>query len=596
MTEKPIFGIDYGTTTTLVSRRHNDKIDLYEIDGNNQSIETVLRLNKPIGQIHIDECYNDRIVEKIGSDAWDEDNDINRYYNFKPDFSPDVTSDSNKLTRIWLYQLFRIIKKDTVVNGADLSEYIYVIGVPAVWDKEKRAALKVLAGECLEKANKMKSKHPEIELCPEPIAAALNCESPGIEQKGKYSLFFDFGGGTLDLCLVKVNDQGDTRIIHTDCNPKLGGRDFDEAIVRSILKDYPAIDPITEFNLKKRASKIKEKIHSKDELYKICISTTDEEISIQGEKFEEVNRNNIQNISETLKKFFAFEEIGRIKDQVKDITLIGGAVKMYFIKDLLEGFLGNDISTNSLYRIGESRHAVVKGLPNLITEKRKFLNAKKEAEVKQKYEEYIEGFNTAIKKTMDKAQSDFTNRFMRIESELAAEIKSDNNNKASKSRNERAIIQRFFKEATDEYLKVCKEHFNTTKHKLDYHLQESCRFAIEKYGKIKQDNAQTNNGKELIVTPPMKIDPGFEIIDLLPYIDLMKWLFPYFFQIQTIRRAIKKTYLHFFSFQEPMKHKSDWKKRGGFFYMINDQFLEQTLKWVDFWKVYQDNFKIWEDE
>jgi molecular chaperone DnaK (HSP70) len=52
------------------------------------------------------------------------------------------------------------------------------------------------------------------------------------------SLFYDFGGGTLDLSLLHVNDMGlwMSWKVRSDGDDRLGGADFDTAVAHFLLE------------------------------------------------------------------------------------------------------------------------------------------------------------------------------------------------------------------------------------------------------------------------------------------------------------------------------------------------------------------------
>lgn len=74
------------------------------------------------------------------------------------------------------------------------------------------------------------------ELLQEPIAASMayGVDADNIEG---YWLVFDFGGGTFDAALMKV-DEGIMKVVDTGGSNHLGGKDLDLAIVESILIPY----------------------------------------------------------------------------------------------------------------------------------------------------------------------------------------------------------------------------------------------------------------------------------------------------------------------------------------------------------------------
>lgn len=75
-----------------------------------------------------------------------------------------------------------------------------------------------------------------VELIQEPVAASI---AYGLTSKMKdaYWLVFDFGGGTFDAALMKIED-GIPTPIGTAGNNKLGGKDIDKAIVEQLFIPY----------------------------------------------------------------------------------------------------------------------------------------------------------------------------------------------------------------------------------------------------------------------------------------------------------------------------------------------------------------------
>ncbi len=76
----------------------------------------------------------------------------------------------------------------------------------------------------------------QIELIQEPIAASIAYGLDSKEKDGKW-LVFDFGGGAFDAALVKV-DEGIMKVLDTEGNNELGGKDLDLAIVDNIIIPY----------------------------------------------------------------------------------------------------------------------------------------------------------------------------------------------------------------------------------------------------------------------------------------------------------------------------------------------------------------------
>lgn len=224
------YGIDLGTTNSAIARMENgesvikqtknlmDTLPSCVYFSRNKKGERALR----IGVSAKNSVYSDAIAalskneppkeygylefkREMGSDK--------RYSNEnmpKESYSPE------ELSAEVLKELKSLIN-DEAVNSV-------VITVPAMFTAiQKDATMKAakLAG------------FKQCELLQEPIAACmaygLSCE----KKDGKW-LVFDFGGGTFDAALVKVED-GILTVFDTEGDNYLGGKNLDEAVVNKIL-------------------------------------------------------------------------------------------------------------------------------------------------------------------------------------------------------------------------------------------------------------------------------------------------------------------------------------------------------------------------
>ncbi len=135
-----------------------------------------------------------------------------------------------------------------------------------------------------------------VELLQEPIAAAM-AYGLSSAQKDGYWLVFDFGGGTFDAALIKVED-GIIQVFDTEGDNYLGGKNLDYAIVDNILMPYLqenySIDGFLEDTTKKDilreamktyAEEIKNELSFKDS-YSIYVDPGDLGEDEDGEEFE----------------------------------------------------------------------------------------------------------------------------------------------------------------------------------------------------------------------------------------------------------------------------------------------------------------------
>ena len=101
-----------------------------------------------------------------------------------------------------------------------------VITVPAYFNDSQRQATK----------NAGKIAGLEVErIINEPTAAAL---AYGLEKdEGQTILVYDLGGGTFDVSILELGD-GVFEVKSTNGNNKLGGDDFDKAIIDYLVKEF----------------------------------------------------------------------------------------------------------------------------------------------------------------------------------------------------------------------------------------------------------------------------------------------------------------------------------------------------------------------
>ena len=101
-----------------------------------------------------------------------------------------------------------------------------VITVPAYFDESQRKATKdagEIAGLKVER------------IINEPTAAAL---AYGLQaRESKQIIVFDFGGGTFDICAIKI-ENGNFRVLSVNGNTRLGGDDFDQRIIDIVADDF----------------------------------------------------------------------------------------------------------------------------------------------------------------------------------------------------------------------------------------------------------------------------------------------------------------------------------------------------------------------
>jgi molecular chaperone DnaK len=219
------YGIDLGTTNSAISRMENGEPKIIKSDAQKDIMPScVMITNKKI-------FIGDKAFAQIEKDKKKAFNDSNFRSNIFIEFKRTMGTDAKYVTdfgkEFTSEELSaEVLKKlksfvlDEDVNSA-------IITIPAAFkmnqiDATRRAA--EMAG------------FQYVELLQEPIAAAM---AYGINSKDKngFWLVFDFGGGTFDSALIKVED-GIMKVIDTEGDNYLGGKNLDYAIVDKIIIPY----------------------------------------------------------------------------------------------------------------------------------------------------------------------------------------------------------------------------------------------------------------------------------------------------------------------------------------------------------------------
>lgn len=225
------YGIDLGTTNSAIARMENGEAIIkktrspqndtlpscvyFTMDKKGQqSIRIGLRAKNSIASDYIEALKKGCQTDTYGYLEFKRDMATGKTYKNsnmkKPQYTPEELS----------AEILKELK--SIINDEDVN-YV-VVTVPAKFNVNQKTATK--------KAAEL-AGFSQCELLQEPIAA---CYAYGVSssEKNGFWLVFDFGGGTFDAALVKVED-GIISIVDTEGNNYLGGKNLDEAVVNKIL-------------------------------------------------------------------------------------------------------------------------------------------------------------------------------------------------------------------------------------------------------------------------------------------------------------------------------------------------------------------------
>ncbi len=244
--------------------------------------------------------------------------------------------------------------------SAKILSYIKSYAEQKIGHKVKQAVITVPAyfNDAERQATKDAGKIAGLEvlrIINEPTAAAL---AYGLDKEDKEEkiLVYDLGGGTFDVSILEMAN-GTFEVLATSGDNKLGGDDWDEAIIKWIVeefkKDHPSIDLLKDKMAKQRLKDAAEKA-------KIELSGTNStnimlpfisadangpinfEIELTRAKFESLTKDLLERTRKPVED--AIKESKLSKDQIDKVLLVGGSTRMPAVQELVKQLTGKELN------------------------------------------------------------------------------------------------------------------------------------------------------------------------------------------------------------------------------------------------------------
>ena len=222
------YGIDLGTTNSSICRMEKGEPVVIKTDTLKDTLPSCVSINKK-GSIKVgDGAYNTMKSDKRrATKSWKTESS-NTYIEFKRTMGTDAKYACSNIGREYSSEeLSSEVLKTLKSFVTDEVFRSVVITVPAKFTVNQTKAT-------IEAAKMAGFDH--CELLQEPIAASF-AYGLSSEQKNGIWMVFDFGGGTFDAALLKVED-GIMQVFDTAGDNYLGGKDLDAAIVENIIIPY----------------------------------------------------------------------------------------------------------------------------------------------------------------------------------------------------------------------------------------------------------------------------------------------------------------------------------------------------------------------
>lgn len=342
------FGIDLGTTNSLVAKFNNGQVEIFKNPvGFKETLPSVVAFR------------NNRILVGDKAREYIEKDPQNVFSSFKRKMGTSesffIASLTDFKTPIQLSALVLNELKNFIYTG-ERPESV-VITIPASFDTIQSNATKKAGYE---------AGFKEVVLLQEPIAASLAFanKSYGATLEGRW-LVYDLGGGTFDVALVKIQDD-EMKVVDHEGDNYLGGLDFDNAIIDEII--LPQLQQKGNFNnlcaelrsAKSSYNKLYYLLLLKAEEVKVTLSsatqadiefeTTDDDgneqevfMTVTREQFNAAIKDKVAYSIDLVKKVLERNEIG--KGDINQVILIGGSTYIPLVKEMLAEEL--DVTVNA---------------------------------------------------------------------------------------------------------------------------------------------------------------------------------------------------------------------------------------------------------
>ena len=197
----------------------------------------------------------------------------------------------------------------------------------------------------------------------EPTAASL---AYGLDRKNRGTIaVYDFGGGTFDISILKVED-GVFQVLATNGDTRLGGDDIDRLLTERVLADIGVTDVSSDVVQAVRQAVIQAKWDlSERDATEIRVDAVGAQPglpyrrTITRAEFEQVIRPVIDRTLGPCRR--ALEDAGLRPDQLDEVVLVGGSTRIPLVRRLVEELFGrtphSDLNPDEVVALGAAVQA-----------------------------------------------------------------------------------------------------------------------------------------------------------------------------------------------------------------------------------------------
>ncbi|CAI9269267.1 unnamed protein product [Lactuca saligna] len=365
MVGKKAIGIDLGTTYSCVAVWQHEQVEIIPNEQGNRMTPSCVSFNE-VGRL-VGESAKNQMNMNPTNTVYDAKRLIGRRFNdtklqedmklwpFKvikgTNYIPKILVDYNGEKEFFAEEISSmVLVKLKQVAEAYLGETVIdaVITVPAYFDDSQRQAT-IDAG--------LAAGLNVLQIINEPTAAAITY---GFDMKTDIThdtnvLIFDLGGGTLDVSIVTINNNGKITVKTVTGDTHLGGQDFDNAMVEHFMMQFnqkhktDMSENIKAMGrLRVGCEKAKRALSSTTEItieIDVLHEGIDFSMEITRAKFEDLNEDLFSKCIQLVEKCLVDAEMN--KTDVNEVVLVGGSTRIPKIQELLSDFFnGKELSKN----------------------------------------------------------------------------------------------------------------------------------------------------------------------------------------------------------------------------------------------------------
>lgn len=351
------YGIDLGTTNSAICRMEKGEPVVIKTDVLKDTMPSCISVNKK-GSIKAgDSAYNTMKQDKRrATKSWHK-GASNTYIEFKRTMATDTQHSCTNLNKSFSSEeLSAEVLKTLKSFVTDETFSSVVITVPAKFTVNQKTAT-------MEAAKMAGFKH--CELLQEPIAASMAYGVSSDEKNGTW-MVFDFGGGTFDAALLKVED-GIMQVFDTEGDNYLGGKNLDYAIVDNIIIPYLqenyAIDGYLQDEEKKEVLRDAMKTYAEDAKNQLSFKDHEDIISNLGDLGEDEDGEEIEldltltqaQVFDVIRPYFQkavdicknlIQRNNLNGSQITKLILVGGPTHSPLIRQMLREQVTSNVDTS----------------------------------------------------------------------------------------------------------------------------------------------------------------------------------------------------------------------------------------------------------